>query len=131
MRISDCSSDVCSSDLLSRIRSPLRRALPHFYHRSLAWLLRVKVRKIGEPSAAAPTLFVCNHISWLDIVVLSAALPASFIAKQEVNDWPFFGLLARLPRTVFGARGRRPRHVWHSDHGPNLERGRVRERVCY
>lgn len=101
--------------LLIRIRSPLRRSLPHFYHRSLAWLLRVRVRKIGEPSAAAPTLFVCNHISWLDIVVLSAALPASFIAKQEVNDWPFFGLLARLQRTVFVERERRHRTAEHRD----------------
>ena len=101
--------------LLIRIGSPMRRSLPHFYHRSLAWLLRVKVRRIGAPLAAPPTLFVCNHISWLDIVVLSAALPASFVAKQEVNDWPFFGLLARLQRTVFVERERRHRTAEHRD----------------
>jgi len=101
--------------LLIRTGSPLRRSLPHFYHRSLAWLLRIKVRQVGVASAAAPTLFVCNHISWLDIVVLSAALPASFIAKQEVNDWPFFGLLARLQRTVFVERNNRHRTVEHRD----------------
>jgi 1-acyl-sn-glycerol-3-phosphate acyltransferase len=101
--------------LLIRTGSPLRRSLPHFYHRSVAWLLRVQVRRIGEPLAASPTLFVCNHISWLDIVVLSAALPASFIAKQEVNDWPFFGLLARLQRTVFVERERRHRTAEHRD----------------
>ncbi|WP_370154446.1 lysophospholipid acyltransferase family protein [Ferrovibrio sp.] len=101
--------------LLIRTRSPLRRSLPHFYHRSLAWLLRVKIRRVGVPSAAAPTLFVCNHISWLDIVVLSAALPASFIAKHEVNDWPFFGLLARLQRTVFVERNNPRRTAEHRD----------------
>lgn len=101
--------------LLIRLRSPWRRSLPHFYHRSVAWLLRVRVRKIGAASAKPPVLFVSNHISWLDIVVLSAALPASFIAKQEVNDWPFFGLLARLQRTVFVERNNRHRTAEHRD----------------
>ena len=101
--------------LLIRIRSPLRRSLPHFYHRSVAWLLRVQVRRIGAPAAAAPTLFICNHISWLDIVVLSTALPASFIAKREVGEWPFFGTLARLQRTVFVDRERRHRTAEHRD----------------
>lgn len=101
--------------LLIKLGSPAMRSLPHFYHRSVAWLLRVKVRTIGEPCAKAPALFISNHISWLDIVVLSAALPASFVAKQEVNDWPFFGLLARLQRTVFVDRNSRHRTVEHRD----------------
>lgn len=101
--------------LLIRIRSPLRRSLPHFYHRSVAWLLRVKVRRIGAPAATAPVLFVCNHISWLDIVVLSTVTRASFIAKREVGAWPFFGTLARLQRTVFVDRDLRHRTAEHRD----------------
>jgi 1-acyl-sn-glycerol-3-phosphate acyltransferase len=102
--------------LLIRLNSPLRRSLPYVYHRTVAWLLRVQVRKVGEPSAAAPTLFVSNHISWLDIVVLSAAMPnVSFIAKQEVGTWPFFGTLARLQRTVFVEREKRHRTAEHRD----------------
>lgn len=102
--------------LLVRLNSPLMRQLPYFYHRSVASLLRVRIRKVGEPSAAAPTLFVSNHISWLDIVVLSAAMPnVSFIAKKEVGTWPFFGTLARLQRTVFVERERRHRTAEHRD----------------
>ena len=102
--------------LLVQLKSPLMRSLPYFYHRTVAWLLRVKVRKVGEPSAAAPTLFVSNHISWLDIVVLSAAMSnVSFIAKQEVATWPFFGTLARLQRTVFVEREKRHRTAEHRD----------------
>lgn len=100
--------------LLIRIRSPLRRSLPHFYHRSVAWLLRIKVRQIGAP-AAPPVLFISNHISWLDIVVLSAVTRASFIAKREVAGWPFFGTLARLQRTVFVDRDVRRRTPEHRD----------------
>jgi 1-acyl-sn-glycerol-3-phosphate acyltransferase len=102
--------------LLIQLGSPMMRSLPHFYHRSVAWLLRVKIRKVGEASAAAPTLFVSNHISWLDIVVLSAVMPnVSFIAKQEVAGWPFFGTLARLQRTVFVEREKRHRTAEHRD----------------
>jgi len=102
--------------LLLRLGSPLMRKLPHVYHRVVAWLLRVKVRRIGQPSAATPTLFVSNHISWLDIVVLSTAMPeVSFIAKREVGEWPFFGTLARLQRTVFVEREKRSRTAEHRD----------------
>jgi len=52
-------------------------------------------------------LIACNHVSWMDIIVLSALTPLSFIAKKEVNSWPGFGLLARLQRTVFIDRDRR------------------------
>jgi len=96
--------------LLLRMGSPLMRQLPYGYHRVVAWLLRVKVRRIGEPSSVRPTLFISNHISWLDIVVLSVAMrEVSFIAKREVSEWPFFGTLARLQRTVFVERERRTR----------------------
>jgi 1-acyl-sn-glycerol-3-phosphate acyltransferase len=38
---------------------------------------------------------------------MSAAAPVSFVAKADVNRWPFFGSLARLQRTVFVDRERR------------------------
>lgn len=102
--------------LLIRLGSPMMRTLPHFYHRTVAWMMQVTIRKVGVPSAAAPTLFVSNHISWLDIIVLSAAMPnVSFIAKREVGTWPFFGTLARLQRTVFVEREKRHRTAEHRD----------------
>ena len=58
-------------------------------------------------STAAPTLFVSNHLSYLDIEVLGSLIPGSFVAKTEVGTWPFFGALARLQRTVFVDRNRR------------------------
>jgi len=82
-------------------------SLPLAYHRRCARLLGFDIRTHGALSAARPTLFVCNHITYLDIVTLGATLPASFVAKSEVAGWPFFGLLARLQRSVFVDR--RPR----------------------
>jgi lyso-ornithine lipid O-acyltransferase len=55
----------------------------------------------------APVLLVSNHVSWLDIPLLSTVMPSSFIAKREVGTWPFFRNLAKLQRTVFVDRDRR------------------------
>ena len=87
----------------------LARWIPRFYHRNCARLLGARIDVVGTPSAARPTLFVANHVSWVDIIILSAALDVSFIAKREVKSWPLFGWLAQLQRTVFVARN--PRKV--------------------
>src|SRR5207244_8349108 len=42
-----------------------------------------------------------NHISYLDITVFGSLIAGSFIAKNEVREWPLFGWLARLQRSVF------------------------------
>ena len=52
-------------------------------------------------------LIISNHVSWLDITVLSAVAPVSFVAKQEVASWPFVSWLAKLQRSVFVDRNRR------------------------
>lgn len=83
------------------------RRLPHWYHRKVCRLLGVKVRVEGGLEADVPVLLLSNHISWLDISVISAAAPVSFVAKKEVGTWPFVGWLARLQRTVFVDRTRR------------------------
>ncbi|MFO0997981.1 MAG: lysophospholipid acyltransferase family protein [Alphaproteobacteria bacterium] len=81
--------------------SNYRRRIPPFYHRISCRILGLDVRVLGTPSRSHPVLFVVNHSSYLDISVLGSILEASFVAKSEVKDWPFFGLLAKLQRTVF------------------------------
>ena len=92
--------------LLLRLRRPSRRTFPHSYHRFVARLFGIHIRVVGTPPARA-TLLLASHSSWMDIVIFSAVAPLSFIAKSEVNSWPFFGTLARLQRTVFVTRARR------------------------
>lgn len=46
-------------------------------------------------------LVVSNHLSYLDIVIYSAAMPCFFVSKAEVNRWPFFGFAARAGGTIF------------------------------
>lgn len=82
----------------------LCRTLPPFYHRICTRLMGLDVVVRGERAAGGPVLFVSNHSSYLDITVLGSLIPGSFVAKTEVGSWPFFGVLARLQRTVFVER---------------------------
>ena len=52
-------------------------------------------------------LLVCNHLSYLDIIVLSSIRPCIFVAKRDVAAWPLFGWLARAAGTLFVDRRRR------------------------
>jgi 1-acyl-sn-glycerol-3-phosphate acyltransferase len=93
--------------LLLALRTPLARRLPRWYHRRCCAILGLEVVAHGAPAGTGPTLFVANHVSYLDIVALSTLADLSFVAKREVASWPFFGWLARLQRTVFVGRDRR------------------------
>lgn len=83
------------------------RRLPHWYHRQVCRLIGVRLTIEGHVVEDRPVLLVSNHTSWLDIPVLSAVAPVSFIAKKEVDAWPFVQWLARLQRTVYVDRQRR------------------------
>ena len=83
------------------------RRFPHWYHRQVCRLMGVRLHIEGEVACDRPVLLVSNHTSWLDIPVLSAVAPVSFVAKNEVGRWPFVSSLARLQRTVFVDRARR------------------------
>ncbi|MGI9524817.1 MAG: lysophospholipid acyltransferase family protein [Hyphomicrobiaceae bacterium] len=83
------------------------QTFPHWYHRRVCGLLGVRLHVQGKVKSGRPTLLISNHVSWLDIPVLSAVAPVSFVAKSEVGSWPFVSWLAKLQRTVFVDRTRR------------------------
>ncbi len=93
--------------LLLRVSPPAARRLPHWYHRNVCRILGIRLHIEGAVAKDAPVLLVSNHTSWLDIPVLSAVAPVSFVAKSEVRRWPFVSALARLQRTVFIDRTKR------------------------
>ncbi|NBN80030.1 1-acyl-sn-glycerol-3-phosphate acyltransferase [Microvirga tunisiensis] len=86
---------------------PVRTRLPLVWHRIATRLVGIRIHQRGHAAVARPLLITANHASWVDITVLGAVMPLSFIAKSEVEGWPVFGLLARLQRTVFVNRTRR------------------------
>src|ERR1035438_709593 len=80
-----------------------------------AWLSRSSRRHLKifgySAAVAGPVpkngLLVSNHLSYLDVLAISAATPAVFVSKAEVRHWPLFGWLAALGGTVFVERERR------------------------
>ncbi len=93
-------------------------AFARAYWSGMCDLIGLKVRLIGQPAtrqpaagrkdatAPRPVVFVSNHSSWLDVLVLGGRLDACFIAKEEVARWPLVSLVAKLGRTVYVRRTR-------------------------
>lgn len=93
------------------LKTGSRRAasFPMHYHRFIARMLGIRVHVKGALPGQGAALIAANHVSWLDIPVMSTVMPLSFVAKSDVADWPFFGWLAKLQRSVFVDRTRRVR----------------------
>jgi 1-acyl-sn-glycerol-3-phosphate acyltransferase len=89
------------------LNNRLQRDVPNLFHRVACALIGVRITQVGERAQDGPLLILSNHASWLDISVLGAIAPVVFVAKSEVANWPVFGWLAKLQRTVFIERERR------------------------
>ncbi len=84
--------------------------IPNIFHKGLRFIMGIRVSFTGELNQTKPTLYVSNHISYLDILVLGD-LKAYFIAKAEVASWPVIGKLAEFQNTLFiERRAGRARH---------------------
>jgi 1-acyl-sn-glycerol-3-phosphate acyltransferase len=86
-----------------RLRGPLtleKRALwVQQTSRGILSVVGIRYRVEGTPPTHG--LVVSNHLSYLDILILSAAMPCFFVAKIEIGGWPFFGKAARIGGTIF------------------------------
>ncbi len=80
-------------------------------YRMIRWwqgtLMRIfgfRLKRFGVPLLGA-TLFVANHVSWVDISVLHSQRVMGFVAKREIAGWPLVGWLAARGQTIFHQRG--------------------------
>ena len=72
---------------------------------SVAKVMGARVKIHGQPNRQQ-TLFVSNHISWLDILVLGSTVPLHFLSKHEVKTMPVVGWLATRAGTLYIHRGK-------------------------
>jgi 1-acyl-sn-glycerol-3-phosphate acyltransferase len=85
----------------------LGKWLPVIFHKLIIWLFSVRVECEGKINKSDDCdLYISNHLSYLDIPILGSIYPVRFVAKSEVEDWPLFGFLATLGRTIFISRNR-------------------------
>ena len=92
-----------------RVKPQVRAAHTQAWSNKLLRILNITLAVHGaRPEAHTPRLFVvANHVSWLDIFVINAAVPSRFVAKSEIRDWPIAGALCDAAGTIFVRRAKR------------------------
>lgn len=87
----------------TRLRGPLTLMQRALWMQSAGRLVvsSLGIRYTVEGTPPESGLVVANHLSYLDIVILSAAVPCFFVAKAEIDHWPYFGRAARTGGTLF------------------------------
>lgn len=88
-------------------KGPYSYVLPRIWHKGVCKIFNIKIKVNGTPHGKTEqTIYVSNHLSYLDISVLGNVLRASFVAKSDVSSWPVFGFLSNLQQTGFISRSR-------------------------
>ncbi len=80
--------------------------LPRAFYRLACRVMGIVVDVHGSMHGAQ-TVWVANHVSYLDILAIGSVSKCSFVAKDDVDTWPILGRLARLWGTVFISRASR------------------------
>ena len=83
-----------------------RDLLPPPFLGAIGWICGLRVRTEGRP-AAAPVLFLANHLSWLDILALAGITRTAFAGKDALAGHPFLRWLCEQNETIFLQRDRR------------------------
>ncbi|MGE3745977.1 MAG: lysophospholipid acyltransferase family protein [Sphingomonadaceae bacterium] len=111
--------------LLAAKHSPSARVYERQFMQRLARRLVADNILTGASPEGPGTLYISNHISWMDIPLIGSALDADFIAKSDVRRWPVIGPLSRRSGTLFITREERHRvHHQADEIGRRLKSGR-------
>ncbi|MEQ1510003.1 MAG: lysophospholipid acyltransferase family protein [Sphingopyxis sp.] len=79
---------------------------PRLFLRGSAMACGMDVR-IAGPRRQTNVLYIANHVSWLDILVLAGRTGSAFVAKADMAPWPVVGWLATLNNSVYVQREQR------------------------
>lgn len=82
------------------------------------FVLNIRRHVIGIPPDVRGVI-MCNHRSYIDIVLIPSAVPYVIVAKRQVRAWPIIGQAAVSVKTIFVDRDspesrRRTRDAIHS-----------------
>jgi 1-acyl-sn-glycerol-3-phosphate acyltransferase len=81
----------------------LHQRMMKVWARGFLWGFGMRVNTIGTPPTGA-FLFVANHWTWIDVVVLASQLGTVFLSKAEVAKYPLIGQMAGAAGTIFITR---------------------------
>jgi 1-acyl-sn-glycerol-3-phosphate acyltransferase len=97
---------LCAAWFCLPLSAVMRHRLEQAGWRQLLRAFGVTIRYHGK-KLDAQSVYVSNHVSWIDIPVLSILLGAPFVAKSDIAAWPLLGALAKRYGCVFVDRNRR------------------------
>lgn len=66
----------------------------------LAYSLNVELHVYGE-IMPEHGLFVSNHVSWIDTVLINKIKQVSFLARHDLEHWPALGTFTKRMQTVY------------------------------
>ena len=98
---------------ISVLRLPHRWKIISRLSRSFTFLVRtilnIKVTVVGEERCmeSGGCVIICNHVSYVDGIVLGSMFPIVFVSKREVKHWPIIGPWKTLCGTIFINRQRK------------------------
>ena len=76
---------------------------PRLFLRGSGWIAGMRVELRGE-RLLSNVLYIGNHVSWLDILVLAGRTGSAFVAKADMAPWPVIGWMATLNNSVYVQR---------------------------
>ncbi|MGI4730359.1 MAG: lysophospholipid acyltransferase family protein [Janthinobacterium lividum] len=85
-----------------------RSPWPRRFLGTIARIVGARARVVGTP-LRDHVVFVSNHLSWIDILLIAGASGSAFVAKAELASSPLVGWLCTLNDTIFVDRGDRMR----------------------
>ena len=88
----------------AKISRPFDRTLRRFLIRGwgycFAFLVGLHVVVKGTPPRP-PFFMVCNHLTYLDMLLLARQVGSIFVSRGDVEHWPFFGFVAKCLYVIF------------------------------
>ena len=92
-----------AATILPRVSMSRRERIIRRWSKQLLNILNMQVIAKGyiPDDGTRGTMFVANHISWLDIHALNSIRTVRFIAKADIRSWPVIGWLVAQANTLF------------------------------
>jgi 1-acyl-sn-glycerol-3-phosphate acyltransferase len=82
-----------------------RSSWPPRFLAAAGWIVGARVRVVGE-TLRPHTLLICNHVSWLDILVMGGATGCAFVSKDSLGH-SLVHWMADQNHTLYVHRSRR------------------------
>ncbi len=93
--------------LLPFYRGPASYIVPRLWQRGTCRIFDIRIITVGTPETKRQTLYVSNHLSYLDIPVAGSFVLGSFVARGDVEKWPAIGYMGKMQQTAYISRSRK------------------------